>query len=183
VNSCQPKQSTSELLTVAVASGYAAAVIQAQAAAQGNVRDQLLILAASSLTLVSVARSRLETPAFGLPGEGGHFRMTETGRSGHYLRIPVPLFANKTPFLPVRSLAGARQTAENRMDALYLRPAREAVGRGMGHLWVRCLTCSDESHRETPTSTGGAVNERVTSPKRARLVPQLTSRTDSLPQL
>jgi len=58
VNSCQPKQSTSELLTIAVASGYAAAVIQAQAAAQGNVRDQLLILAASALTLVSVARSR-----------------------------------------------------------------------------------------------------------------------------
>jgi hypothetical protein len=62
VNPTQLKQSTFGLLAAAVASGFATTVIQAQAAARGNVYALLLILAVCSLALVGVAHAwRQET--------------------------------------------------------------------------------------------------------------------------
>ena len=58
MNRDNDKQSIYGLLEAAAASGYAATVIQAQAASRGNVRDLLLILGASSLVLIGVVRSR-----------------------------------------------------------------------------------------------------------------------------
>ena len=47
--------------------------------------------------------------------------------------------------LPVRSPAVARQGA-GELEAVHLRPAREAAGRGrgMGHVRVTCNSCHDQ---------------------------------------
>jgi hypothetical protein len=65
--------------------------------------------------------------------------------------MPVPLFANKPECRPFgHSLARGRPQKIGWMPCI-CGPAREraAQGQGMGHLWVCCLACSDESQRET----------------------------------
>jgi hypothetical protein len=96
--------------------------------------------------------------------------MTETGSSGHDLRMPVPLFANKPEHCPFGHSLARGKPQKIGWTPCICGPAREAVGRGMGHLWVRCLACSDESQRETicyepPHDTGHQpVNSWATRP-------------------
>jgi hypothetical protein len=87
--------------------------------------------------------------------------------------MPVPLFANKPERCPFgHSLARGKPQKIGWMPCI-CGPAREraAQGRGgMGHLWVRCLACSDVGHRETifyepPHDTGHqAVSSWATRP-------------------
>ncbi|MDQ2811542.1 MAG: hypothetical protein M3Z75_06590 [Actinomycetota bacterium] len=66
--------------------------------------------------------------------------------------MPVPLFANKPERCPYgHSLARGKPQKIGWMPCI-CGPARERAARGhggIGHLWVRCETCSAEDQRDT----------------------------------
>jgi hypothetical protein len=82
----------------------------------------------------------------------GHARiLIETCSSGHYYRMPAPLFARKPGYCPYgHSLAPGMPQKISWLPCM-CEPAREAgsQGRGLGHMTLWCGTCSAEDRRDS----------------------------------